>query len=212
MPGAGINTRPRIFSSRMRQFILFFLLLLIPFLAGCTAEPTPVPEVIPLPSLEVPVPDTSAGEPRTAGYWLLWNACAAGNMAETARLNGGRQMGWIILDDLLAYPGIVLGDYRVDSCAAALELLNGRMLDGTQTQDPVHSLAAALLTAELNRSAGAEDCQAVEAAAAASHVILAVAGFNGMGEYSPALAEGDTEAIPVLTVGLAQYNLGNLCK
>lgn len=196
----------------MRQFILSFFLLLIPFLTGCTAEPTPVPEVIPLPSLEVPVPDTSAGEPRTAGYWLLWNACAPGNMAETARLNGGRAKGWIILDDLLADPGIVLGDYRVDSCAAALELLNGRMLDGTPTQDAVYSLAAALLTAELNRSAGAENCQAVEAAATASHVILAGAGFNGMGEYGLALAEGDTEAIPVLIEGLAQYNLGDLCK
>ena len=86
------------------------------------------------------------------------------------------------------------------------------MLDGTPTQDAVYSLAAALLTAELNRSAGAENCQAVEAAAAASHVILAGAGFNGMGEYSLALAEGDTEAIPVLIEGLAQYNLGDLCK
>lgn len=196
----------------MRQFILSFFLLLIPFLAGCAAEPTPVPEVIALPSLEVPLPEISAGDPRTAGYWLLWNACAPGNMAETARLNGGRAKGWIILDDLLADPGIVLGDYRVDSCASALELLNGRMLDGTQTQDPVYSLAAALLTAELNRSAGAENCQAIETAAAASHVILAAAGFSGMGEYSPALLPEDVEAIPVLTEGLAQYNLGNLCK
>jgi len=194
----------------MRLASLTLILVLLTFLTGCAAEPAPVPEVLPLPSLEVP--DISTGDPRTAGYWLIWNSCAPGSMAETARLNGGREKGWIILDDLLADPGIVLGDYRVDNCASALELLNGRMLDGTQVKDPVYTLAAALLTAELNRRAGAENCQAIEAAAAASHVILAGAGFNGMGEYSPALPPEEVEAIPVLTESLAQYNLGNLCK
>lgn len=196
----------------MRLLALLFFLIFIPFISGCSASPTPVPEVIVLPTIAVPVDLDPGGDPRSAGYWLLWNSCTVGNMAETARLNGGREKGWIILDDLLADPGIVLGDYRVEDCASALELLNGRMLDGTQTQDPLYPLAAALLTAELNRSAGAETCQAVEATAAASHVILAGTGFNGMGEYSQKLIPGDVENIPVLTEGLAQYNLGQLCK
>jgi hypothetical protein len=86
------------------------------------------------------------------------------------------------------------------------------MKDGTQTQDPVYSLASALLTAELNLSAGAETCQASETAVISSQVILALAGFNGMGEYSSTLPAADAEALPVLAENLLQYNLGHLCK
>lgn len=40
---------------------------------------------------------------------MVWNSCAEGNKADVAAANGGRAAGWIILDDLLADPGIQLG-------------------------------------------------------------------------------------------------------
>jgi hypothetical protein len=33
------------------------------------------------------------GEPRSAGYWLLWNGCVEGNKADVAAANGGRSAG-----------------------------------------------------------------------------------------------------------------------
>ena len=66
---------------------------------------------------------TGGGEPRTAGYWLVWNACAEENKADVAVANGGREAGWILLDDLLADPGILLGDLAVEACEQGLRLL-----------------------------------------------------------------------------------------
>ena len=70
------------------------------------------------------------GDPRTAGYWLLWNACAPENNSETARLNGGHATGWILLEDLLADPGVNLGGLKIETCPQARELLQERSLSG----------------------------------------------------------------------------------
>jgi hypothetical protein len=62
------------------------------------------------------VASDGGGEPRSAGHWLLWNSCAPGNRAATAAANGGRAAGWIILDDLLVDPGVLVGGYAVETC------------------------------------------------------------------------------------------------
>ena len=68
--------------------------------------------------------------PRTAGYWLVWNACAEDNQADVARANGGREAGWLILDDLLAHPGILLGELAVETCERGDPAATGTGHDG----------------------------------------------------------------------------------
>jgi hypothetical protein len=151
-------------------------------------------------------------EPRSAGYWLLWNACAEGNKADVARANGGRAAGWVLLDDLLADPGIQLGDYPVTTCEEGVVLLQRRNSAGEETGDPIYGLAAALLAAELNLNVGAETCPSAEEALLGGHLVLASTGFDGTGEY-PAATSGElSDLIPKLVELLTAYNIGELCR
>ena len=153
-----------------------------------------------------------AGQPRTAGYWALWNTCAPENRADVAAANGGREAGWILVDDLLADPGIQLGNYLVPACQEALALLQGRTAAGEETGDPIYGLAAELLSAELNMRAGSEICPIADEAALGGHLVLASVDFDGSGEYAAALSDETANAIPRLVELLAGYNRGELCR
>jgi hypothetical protein len=152
-----------------------------------------------------------AGQPRPAGYWALWNSCAPENRADVAAANGGREAGWILVDDLLADPGIQLGNYPVPACPQALALLQGRTAAGEESGDPVYGLAAALLAAELNMRAGSEICPIADEAALGGHLVLASVDFDGRGEYGAALSDETANAIPRLVELLEGYNRGDLC-
>ena len=153
---------------------------------------------------------TRRGDPRPATYWALWNTCAQENRATQAAANGGRAAGWILMDDLIAKPGIQLGDYQVMTCAAGLSLLQGRTAAGEATDDPMYSLAAALLAAELNLNVGAETCPIAEEAVLGGHLVFSSVGFTGNGEYDP--SDEITSAIPRLIELLTGYNRGELCQ
>jgi hypothetical protein len=153
---------------------------------------------------------TRLGDPRTPGYWALWNTCAPDNRADVAEANGGREAGWILMDDLLADPGIQLGDHRVADCEEGLALLEGRTAAGAEVDDPIYDLAALLLTAELNLNAGAESCPIAEEAVVGAHLILASANFEGV-SASPLDAEAGG-ALSRLTELLEAYNRGDLCR
>jgi hypothetical protein len=155
---------------------------------------------------------TRQGDPRTAAYWAVWNTCAPENRADVAAANGGRAAGWILVDDLIADPGIQLGDYPVTTCEEGLALLQGQDARGDDTNDPIYPLAAGLLAAELNLNAGAETCSIAEEAVLGSHLVLADAGFDGSGEYTAATTGEVAEAIPRLVGLLAAYNSGELCR
>ena len=203
------------------------ILLLAPLLAGCSgAAQTPTPATPPITSPAAATAEPAStpdayflsdggGEPRTAGYWLLWNSCAPENKAETARANGGRAAGWILLDDLLAYPGINLGTLKIERCAQALELLQGRSLNGEpRDNDLAFSLAAELLTAYFNLEAGAESCLGVVETVLGAHSLLTELGFDGeqalLGPGNPAV-EPRAEA-ELYLYALQQYNRGDLCR
>ena len=155
---------------------------------------------------------TRRGDPRPAAYWALWNTCAPENRADVAAANGGREAGWILLDDLIADPGIQLGDHPVTTCEEGLALLQGRTAAGEETGDPVYGLAAQLLTAELNLGTGAETCPIAEEAILGGHLVLADAGFDGSGEYAAATSGEVADAIPRLVELLVAYNSGELCR
>jgi hypothetical protein len=115
-----------------------------------------------------------------------------------------------LLDDLLADPGIQLGDYPVTTCEEGLTLLQ----HGT-IEDPgslVNGLAAMLLAAELNLNVGAETCPAAEEAVLGAHLVLSRAGFDGTGQYTSAPSSEMTHAIPRLVDLLTAYNSGELCR
>jgi hypothetical protein len=155
---------------------------------------------------------TRRGNPRAAAYWAVWNSCAPENRADMAAANGGRATGWILVDDLLADPGIQLGDYPVTSCEEGLALLQGRTVAGEEVGDPVYGLAAGLLAAELNLGAGAETCPIAEEAVLGGHLVLAGVGFDGSGEYAAAASQEVADAIPRLVELLVAYNSGELCR
>jgi hypothetical protein len=155
---------------------------------------------------------TRPGEPRPAAYWALWNTCAPQNRATQAAANGGRQAGWILLDDLIVDPGIQLGDYPLTSCEEGLALLQRLVTPGENTGDPAYELAGALLAAELNLNVGAETCPIAEETVLGSHLILSQIGFDGTGEYAASASSEVAQAIPRLMELLKGYNRGELCR
>ena len=209
------------------------LLLICCLLAACGSPTAPPATAIPVaPTLDAPTPMPTAippspaptvdpffasqggGEPRTAGYWLLWNSCAEGNKAGVAAANGGRDAGWIILDDLLADPGILLGDLPVETCEQGIRLLQVQDLGGEdRSGDVAFELASRLLAAQLNLAAGAEYCPAVDQAVQAGQLLLLSLGFDGSGQpLGLDQASEDREIALFLVEQLGQYNAGSLCR
>jgi hypothetical protein len=150
------------------------------------------------------------GDPRLPGYWAVWNTCAPDNRAAEAAANGGRAAGWLLVDDVLADPGIGLGDHLLASCEESVALLEGKDGAGGQSGDPAYELAGQLLTAELNLTAGAETCPVVDEAVVGAHLLLSTAKFDGV-STSPLDAEAGG-AVPRLVELLKAYNAGELCR
>jgi hypothetical protein len=159
------------------------------------------------------------GEPRTIGFWKNWNTCTGGNQWITAANNGGPEAGWYILDDLLNDPGYTIGTLVLGAgdCENAVRILDKRSInnDKKMANDAAYGLAAQLLAAELNLSAGAETCQAAVDAVNASQALLASIGFDGTGAYLSPKGKGGGGEIYQLANELAStldvYNNGNLC-
>ena len=160
------------------------------------------------------------GEPRTIGYWKNWSSCTGGNQFAVAAKNGGPDAGWYTLDDLLNAPGFTIGVLVLDGsdCDQAVRLLNkSDVVSGKKkASDAAYGLAAQLLAAEVNLSAGAETCAAVTDAVTAGQNLLASINFNGSGNYlGPKLKPPRTAAERTLANNLAatldQYNNGLLC-
>lgn len=195
------------------------LLLALACAVACAAPRTPIATVTPAPTRVIlPTADPlfvsdGGGEPRSAGYWLLWNGCAPDNRAEMARSNGGRAAGWILLDDLLSDPGILLGELQVETCAQGLALLQARDLQGEDhAGDPAYALAAQLLAAQLNLAAGSAYCPAAGQAVQAGQVLLLSLGFQGSGAVLSVPAGGEeVDTARLLAEQLARFNTGKLC-
>ena len=131
-----------------------------------------------------------------------------------ARANGGREAGWIILDDLLIDPGILVGTLSLENCPQGLNILNAHDQDGTDhSNDPAYSLASQLLTAQLNLAVGSEYCPASDQAVSAAQLLLLALSFNGTGSYLDIqLANQDVDTARLLVEQLAAYNTGALCR
>ena len=185
----------------------------VPGISTQSMPPTAVPQDDAFP--EIPAEAriaTRQGDPRSAAYWVVWNTCATENRADIAAANGGRAAGWILMDDLLADPGIQLGDHPVTTCEEGLALLQGYTIAGEETDDLVYELASALLAAELNLNVGAESCPIAEEAVLGGQLVLSQVGFNSSGEYAAVKSSEIASAIPRLVELLQGYNRGELCR
>jgi len=170
------------------------------------------------------------GEPRTIGYWKNWNRCTGGGQVATATANGGPAAGWFLLDDLLLSPGYQLGPAGItglhldgnsadvltgtmtgSDCLAAVNILDKSDIKSGKkmASDGAYNMAAQLLAAELNYSAGAETCQAATDAITGGSQLLVTIKFNGIGAYLKGGSQYN-EAI-MYTIKLDSYNNGFLC-
>lgn len=156
---------------------------------------------------------TDGGEPRSSGYWLIWNTCAKGNQSEAARNNGGREAGWVLMDDLFTDPGILIGALVMESCEQGVNILQARDLQGNEMKnDAAYSLAAQLLVAQLNLAVGSTYCPASDQAVNEAQSLLLELNFDGTGAYlGPPLANLQIEKAQSLARQLANYNAGALC-
>ncbi|HEY3408774.1 MAG TPA: hypothetical protein VGK53_11445 [Propionicimonas sp.] len=148
-------------------------------------------------------------EPRSPGYWVTWSTCGAESQAGIATANGGRPAGWILLDDLLADPGMFLGRVPIEACDAAVAVLTDSATP--RAQPAVRVLARQLLTAELNVSSGAETCPAAEATIGLGQAMLTRLDYHPDALF-PQSSRVDSETATELALMLSDYNQGLLCR
>jgi hypothetical protein len=149
------------------------------------------------------------GEPRSTTYWITWSTCGEGSQAGVAEANGGREAGWIVLDDLIETPGLSLGVHTVTDCPDAVAILGSAVVI-PRPSGRVDALAAQLLAAQANRSSGSEGCPAADAALAVGGALLTEVRFSGAGSADrpdAEIADAIDETLPVLVA----YNAGELC-
>ena len=147
------------------------------------------------------------GEPRSSGYWVIWSSCGEDNRAETAAANGGREAGWILLDDLLAFPGVTLGDHAVATCDEGVVIL-----EVSPVAEPPEGLAQQLLAAELNLNSGSETCPAAEETVVVAQALLSSFGYAGPDGAPLSADEEAIDSLDRLVALLAAYNSGELCR
>ena len=140
---------------------------------------------------------------------------------DTAAKNGGPDAGWFILDDILNSPGIIWDDiqddmfvFQIETCEDGVSILDQRSLDRgkKKASDAAYTLAMHLMAAQLNFAAGAESCEAAQAAALAGETLLDELDFDGTGSYlRPKKNDTTYQDALNLAYTLDEYNNGYLC-
>ena len=196
-----------------------FLLVtsILALLTACAAPPANLapPTAISTPpaTLDPLFQSDGGGDPRGSGYWLVWNNCTEDNQSATAKANGGRAAGWILLDDLLTEPGIMLGPDEVTACEQAAAILQGKTSQDENRDDhPYGRMAVELLTAQLNLAIPSESCPAVLQAVQTSQLLLVSWGYQlSEDSFVPKVPQKDRQLAEFLAAQLEKYNLGELC-
>lgn len=146
------------------------------------------------------------GAQLTIGFWKNHASCKASN---------GKQKP--VLDQTLAQAGTTtIGTVSLTGsatdCVKAVNILNKTTIDGKtkKASDPLFNMAAQLLAAKLNVTAGAGTCPASTTAITQAQALLVKYGWNGL-TYSPKLTAADATLANQLNTTLDQYNNGLLC-
>jgi SprB repeat len=125
------------------------------------------------------------GTARTPGYWKNWNRCTGGGQAANAARQGGWQNGYWLLEDVLANPGVKIGNVTVLTCADGVKILDQRDLKTNKkmASDAAYTLAMHLMAFKLNQAAGAYSCAAATDAAMKADALLISINYTGYGSY-----------------------------
>ena len=95
------------------------------------------------------------GDARTIGYWKNWSSCTGGKQFIKATAPGGVGLGKTLDGNLPLDLLGAFGTYNVTTCEQAVKILSKQDQAGKSTGgDAAYLLAAQLLGAELNVSAG----------------------------------------------------------
>lgn len=202
---------------KVRLVLILYLIVASTLVIACVSPPQQPSALDPTPTIDsaqdAMLQSDGGGEPRSLDYWLIWNTCAEGNKSETARANGGREARWILMDDLLTDPGVLIGTLQIETCQQGVNLLQARNLqDIDMKNDAAYILAAQLLAAQLNLATGSEYCLASAQAVSQAQLLLLELNFNGTNSYlGPPVASSKIEDAQKLTEQLVRYNTGHLC-
>ncbi len=147
------------------------------------------------------------------GYWKNWSSCTGGHqapvldqtLAKLASADTPETLGKLVLNPS------TLG--ASTACQDAVDILNKSTITGTKmASDPLFSMAAQLLGADLNVAAGAGQCSASATAINSAHALLAKYGFDGTSSSSQLkVTAADATTANNLATTLASYNNDKLC-
>jgi hypothetical protein len=147
------------------------------------------------------------GSARTIGYWKNWSSCTTGGQYERAVANG--EVGQTLDGNLPQQ----IGNLAVNTCPIGVAILDKRdVVSGLKrASDAAYGLAAQLLAAKLNVSAGAATCSKATTAINAGQALLVKIGFVGTGSYLRPLNGTDYTSANSLAATLDAYNNNTLC-
>jgi hypothetical protein len=155
-------------------------------------------------------PPPAGGDARTIGYWKNWSSCAQSNgkQFDKATAPGGAGLG-ATLDGNLPQ---TIGDLLVNTCPLGVSILSKQdvVTGKNKASDAAYGLAAQLLAAKLNVTAGADVCPAATNAINGGQALLDAINFTGTGNYLKAPSANRTAALGFAAT-LDSYNNNTLC-
>jgi len=148
------------------------------------------------------------GRALTIGFWKNWASCkkSGGNQAPVLDQTMAKAEPTGIQYDSLYLHGSTATPNVAPDCAKAVNLLSKQNFNGVnQASDPLFNMAAQLIAAELNYTAGAYKCPLVTDAIAKANALLTKYSFNGTG-YTGKLSASDASLANSLAKRLDDYN------
>jgi len=174
---------------------------------------------------------TGGGQDATATKNAGYDGDPTDPEASAARIAAG----YFLLDDVLNPPGITIGSFTIPAsdvelsktiknktvtktgCQIAVDLLDKTnwFTDKKMAPDAAYGLAAQLVAAKANITAGAKNCPALSDAVLAADSLLASINFDGTGDYLGPKVKGNDQVLRNQALDLANtidlYNNGLLC-
>ena len=149
------------------------------------------------------------GDARTIGYWKNWSSCAQSNGKQFEKAVAAGNFDKTLDGNLPQ----TIGDVTLEDCAEAVAILNKSDIVTGQKRanDPAYNLAAQLLAAKLNVTAGAGTCAAALTAIADAQALLDLIGFTGTGSYTTTMTAAQKTQANTLAGILDSYNNNTLC-
>lgn len=157
------------------------------------------------------------GRALTIGYWKNWASCKTSGGKQAPTLDNtlyGILPNGILVGNVLSVTTAHAGQKSffgesataTKDCAHAVNLLNKQDFSGkNKSSDPLFNMAAQLVAAELNLSAGAYTCPAVATAVNDANALLSKYNFVGSG-YTGKLSASDSTKANSLAKTLDDYN------